>query len=130
MAEGRRGKDRLNLDRIYRAAATAEKALPSLVADLVDRLTHDPKLKMKERILGLRTLMALAEQKPRMEEDLGLLYREKEGATNQPLLAILGQNITVAEFKGLSAEEREKLLLTALDGDSDKVKSILPEKVA
>jgi len=109
----RRGKDRLKIDRLYRAAEIAERFMPEAAMHLIDRI-RNPETKAKDLAACVARLASIAEAKPRIEDDLGLLARRERGGNENPIIAVLGQNVTVAQFKGLPAEEREALLLKAL----------------
>lgn len=122
------GKDRLRLDRIYRAAEKAERFLPEAVEALIARI-KDPETKAKDLAVCVARLSAIADARPRMEDDLGLLSRRDRQESSNPIIAILGQNITVTQFKGLPAGEREALLLAALGPTGQNANTQVPVQI-
>ena len=113
---GKSGKDRLKIDRLYRAAEIAEKFMPEAAMHLIDRI-RNPDTKAKDVAVCIARLAAIADAKPRIEDDLGLLKRSGDhGRQDGSIIAIIGEHVTVQQFKAMPSADREKLLLTALNG--------------
>lgn len=111
------GKARLQIDRIYDAASRAETALPTLVSDLIDRMSDpDVKISIKDRVSAMQCLMAVADVKPRLEDDLGLTQAGEK--SESPIMLLLNSSgYSIVEIRGMKAPEREALILKVLNGD-------------
>lgn len=120
-----RGKrSRLRVSNLLKAAATAEQALPELVAMLVAE-AKDPKHKLKDRTGAVRAVMSAAEMSPRLTEHLGLDGPKGGGGHDSPLLAIIGSNVNVLSLRNMDPDARQKALLEALGGNTAPLESAI-----
>ena len=112
-----RGKRRLQIDKLYEAAALAEESLPLLVQKMTSDLLDDTKeYAMKDRIAGLRALRDITHFAPRVDDDLGLT--RKEAKTDSPVMLLLGdKGLSLVEFRSMDTEKRQLLVLEALSGN-------------
>ncbi len=119
----RRGtKSDLSLQRVYAAARAAETALPALVEEIV-RVAMDEGASVKEKVMAARCLQTFVAYKPRLDDDLGI--KRVGGGKTTNILMLLG-DVGTEEFKKMSAESREDLLLAMFDEDGAQVAKLLP----
>jgi hypothetical protein len=118
-------KARLRVSQLIRAARIAEDALPLVAESLVTAALNEKDHSLKERNGAARTLLSMAEASPRLRDHLGLREARSEGE-GHPLIAVLGENVTVAVLRGLTADQREELLLRLASGDKEGARKLLP----
>lgn len=122
-----KGKTRLKIDRLYRAASTVERNLNKIVENIINDLLDSSKPhSLKEKAAALRALSSMTLDKDRLRDDLGI--KSERSRSDNPLLLILGGDVDITVLKSLPSEEREKLILSALTNEKDKARQILEPK--
>ena len=108
----------LRVERLFRAARNAERALPELVrlfADSAKTAIQDPAVGLKEKAAAIRALASIADMVPRLEDALGLTRDSRSGGHENPLTLVFN-TVNVQTLKALDSEDRQRALLRALGG--------------
>ena len=108
-------KSRMEVQTLIKAAAYAEAELPHMLQELRSRFAGE--ISAAEMNSIVRTFMSFTESSERLKEHLGLRKQDRVEGAEVPLLAIISKNITLANFKALSPEERADLLDEMEDGE-------------
>ncbi len=122
MGKGK-GKLRLDIDRLYQAAETAEDALPKLIERVVNEVANpDSKASLRDRTMAIKLLMDIAQTKPRMEDDLGL--SQKAGSRDSPVMFLLSGEVSLEDFRRLSVDDAQGMVLKYLDGETPELPTV------
>ncbi len=121
-------KPSLRMSRVYKAMEKAEALLPEAI-DKLGEFIGDEETTPVELCQIVKTLTSISRSSLRADKELGLSQRSSVGSTS-PLLLLLGKDTKVGDLRRLSAEDKDKLFFSALEGDEEEVRKILPEQVA
>lgn len=117
------GLARLDVSNVFKLAQQVEEDdLPRLLEAMRKKIADDD-TSLKELTSAFRALASFTRSSQRLDDELGITTRR--GGNQGTVFNIIAKNLTLDQVRGLTEEQKQELLLSALDGDTARVATIV-----